>query len=449
MEAAGVHPAARAAFRRFYVQLAAGETGLLPESEVEPVGQLPRLDELDVDEAAGRVALDRTAVVKLNGGLGTSMGLPRAKSLLPVKDGLSFLDIIARQVLATRRRLGVKLPLLLMNSFHTRADSLAALSRHPGLAGDLPPDFMQGREPKVRVDDLMPVRWDADPDLEWCPPGHGDVYSALKTSGMLGDLLARGYEYLFLSNADNLGAVPDPRILAWIVQEQVPFLSEQCGRTEADRKGGHLALRDGRLILRETAQTPAADQTAFEDIGRHPYFNINNLWVHLPALDAVLDAHGGVLPLPMIRNTKTVDPADPGSTPVYQLESAMGAAVGLFDGARALQVGRERFTPVKTTDDLLAARSDNYVLREDFQLVLSPARTAPPLYVELDPAHFKLLADFEARFPGGAPSLLECERLLVRGDVRFGSAIKVRGSVQIEHEGPGQLLIPDGAILEG
>jgi UTP--glucose-1-phosphate uridylyltransferase len=304
---------------------------------------------------------------------------------------------------------------------------------------------VQSKEPKVREDDGRPVAWPENPDLEWAPPGHGDVYPSLVGSGMLDELLQHGYRYLFLSNSDNLGAVLDPRILAWMAREDIPFLSEVADRTEADRKGGHLAVRaaDGRLVLRETAQVPEEDAGAFSDIGRHTYFNTNNLWVDLRALQSVMAASGGVLGLPMIVNRKTVDPNDPGSTRVIQLETAMGAAVGVFEGARALRVPRTRFAPVKTTSDLLVLRSDAYELTDDARLVLAGGRDAAPL-VTLDDACYKRLGDFDERFPAGPPSLVAAERLEVVGDVRFGAGVVVRGSLRVE----GPAVLDDGTVLE-
>ena len=122
----------------------------------------------------------------------------------------------------------------------------------------------------------------------------------------------------------------------------------------------------------------------------------------------------------MIVNRKPVDPSDPSTPEVIQLESAMGAAIGVFEGARALRVPRRRFAPVKTTDDLLAVRSDAYVLIEEAYVELARRRAGRPPVVELDPRFYKLLPDFEARFPAGPPSLVACERLRVVGDVRFG-----------------------------
>src|SRR4051794_14127676 len=315
------------------------------------------------------------------------MGMTRAKSLLEAKDGLSFLDVIARQVLAVRARSGARLPLVLMNSFYTREDSLGALSRYPDLEADVPLDFVQGKVPKLDAESLKPVSWPADPDLEWAPPGHGDLYTSLVTSGMLEKLLSHGYEYAFVSNADNLGAVLDERILGWFAREGLPFVMEVADRTEADRKGGHLAARDGGLLLREIAQTPDDDVETFQDIGRHRFFNTNTLWVNLRALDALMRSRDGILGLPMIVNRKTVDPSDSSSPAVIQLETAMGAAIDVFDGAAAVRVPRSRFAPVKTTNDLLVVRSDVYELDDESRVMAKKDRLP---VVDLDAEHYKL-----------------------------------------------------------
>ena len=436
----GLPDAAIDTFRHYYRQLAEGETGMLPESEIEPVEELQDLDSLPEEDAP----LDQAVVLKLNGGLGTSMGMTQAKSLIEAKDGQTFLDVIARQVLELRRRSGARLPLVLMNSFRTHEESLAALARHE-LESDVPPDFVQHKEPKIRVEDLMPVEWPDDPSLEWCPPGHGDLYTALLTSGMLDALLERGYRYAFVSNSDNLGAVLEPRILAWLARERIPFAMEVTDRTEADRKGGHIAHMGGGYVLRETAQTPEEDLEALQDISRHRYVNTNNLWVDLRALGEVLREREGVLGLPLIVNRKTVDPGDKSTPEVFQLETAMGAAIGVFEGAEPVRVSRQRFAPVKTTEDLLALRSDAYVLGDDARVQLAPERDGTPPVVDLDDDHYKLLRDFDARFPAGAPSLVACERLSVEGDVTFGAGVVVRGVATVS----GPRRVEDGAVLEG
>jgi UTP--glucose-1-phosphate uridylyltransferase len=449
MRADGAAEVAVDTFAHYYRQLAAGETGALAESDIEPAGEVPDADDLpDPGEDVGAL-LDRTVAIRLNGGLGTSMGMTRAKSLLEAKDGLSFLDVIARQVVGLRERSGARLPLVLMNSFATRDDSLRALERYPGLSGDLPPDFVQGRVPKIAAGDLRPVTWRHDPELEWNPPGHGDLYTSIVTSGMLATMLDQGYRYAFVANSDNLGATLDPRILAWFARERLPFAMEVADRTEADRKGGHLARRpEGGLVLREIAQTPDEDMDAFQDVERHRYFNTNTLWVDLRTLARVMEERDNVLGLPMIVNRKTVDPADSDSPAVLQLETAMGAAIDVFDGAAALRVPRTRMAPVKTTNDLLVIRSDAYVLRDDARVELAPERDGRVPYVDLDGEFFKLLRDFDARFRHGPPSLVAAERLEVEGDVAFGADVVVRGRARVVNDGGEQLRIDDGSVLE-
>ncbi|MDP9445030.1 MAG: UTP--glucose-1-phosphate uridylyltransferase [Actinomycetota bacterium] len=449
MVQAGVHPRFVEVFSHYYQVLESGETGMIAEDELEPIGELPRLADLGPAPDSVRDALAVTVAIKLNGGLGTSMGMDRAKSLLVARpDGRTFLDVIAGQVLALRAQYDVRLPVLFMNSFRTREDTLTALKPYADLAVEgLPLDFLQNREPKLRADDLTPVRWSADPSLEWCPPGHGDLYTALQTSGTLAALLHAGYRYAFVSNADNLGARADPRLAAWFARLGVPFAAEACRRTPADRKGGHLARRrrDGRLVLRESAQTRPEDTDAFGDVNRHRFFNCNNLWLDLRALAATLEQRSGLLGLPLIRNVKSVDPADADSPQVVQIETAMGAAIEVFDDAAVIEVDRSRFLPVKTTNDLLVLRSDVYQVGDDSQLTLADGRCAAP-YVDLAPP-YKLVGDFEARFPHGPPSLVACDSLVVHGDWTFGRDVRVVGAAVVGEPDDGRGAIPDAAVL--
>ena len=446
MREAGVAAQAIDVFTHYYRELGGGATGLIPEGTIEPMTSIDSIDDVGVSRTQAREALGRTVLIKLNGGLGTSMGMDRAKSLLPVRDGRTFLDILVDQVRAARRSYGAELPLIFMNSFRTRQDTLEALAAHPDLAVEgLPLDFLQNREPKLRQDDLSPVEWPADPELEWCPPGHGDIYTALMASGVLDALIERGYRYAMTSNSDNLGAAPSARIAGWFAASGAPYAAELCRRTPADVKGGHLAVRtsDGRIILRDTAQTPAEEMHFFTDQFRHPFFHTNNLWFDLHVLRDTLVQRRGILGLPLIRNAKTVDPADPASTPVVQIETAMGAAVEAFEGATAIEVPRSRFLPVKTTNDLLLLRSDAYELDEAGRLsqVAQSACT-----VSLDPRYYKTISDFEARFPQGAPSLREAGSLTVEGDWTFGRDVVATGEAVVAEAGsPGT--IADGSRI--
>jgi UTP--glucose-1-phosphate uridylyltransferase len=428
-----------AAFARRFAQLQDPGAGLLPGDALEPVDDVAVLAELD---GAGdpTAILDRLAVIKLNGGLGTSMGLHGPKSLIEVKPGHTFLDVIARQVLALRAHNDARLPLVLLDSFSTRARTLETLPAALAVPG-IPPDFLQSREPKLRADTLAPVDWPADPALEWCPPGHGDLYVSLHASGMLATLLAAGIDWAFVSNSDNLGAEVDARIPAWADTHGVPFVMEVVRGTAADRKGGHIARREGRLVLRETAQAPPGDES-FTDVDRWRFYNTNNLWVDLRALQRLLDQDPAGPALPLIVNRKTVDPRDASSPPVLQLETAMGAAIGAIVGARAVLVPRTRFAPVKTTDDLLLVRSDAYALDDDGHV--SPTFDGPPPVVALDPEFYNSLADLQQRFPRGAPSLRAAHSFTVHGDVTFGAEVQIVGDGTVT----GPAIVPDGCIIK-
>ncbi len=438
-------------FRHYYDRLVSGETGKIGRSEIDPVDKhdIPDLDTLGGLETAGREAARKTAVIKLNGGLGTSMGLSKAKSLLIVKERLSFLDITARQVLSYRAKSGAPLPVAFMNSFATHEDTLEALQAYPTLStGGLPLGFLQHKFPKIRQKDLAPVSWPSDPDLEWNPPGHGDIYTSLVTSGMLGKLLEQGMSYAFVSNVDNLGAVIDEGILGYFAENEFPFMMEVAGRTEADTKGGHLARKKaGGFVLREIAQCPEDELGEFKDIDLFKYFNTNSIWINLEALKQLLDDHDNVIPLPIIRNPKTVDPRDETSPPVYQLETAMGSAIALFDQAAAVRVPRSRFLPVKKCQDLLGLWSDAYRLSSDYHLAQNPARDPGPLTVSLDETYYKKIDQLQSRFPYGAPSLVDCISLDVQGDVRFGKDIRITGKVAIKNSADHPMMIADGSHL--
>jgi UTP--glucose-1-phosphate uridylyltransferase len=418
---------------------------MIPESSIDPL-EMESLADAEIAEDDAVAAVRATAVIKLNGGLGTSMGMDRAKSLLCVRRGLSFLDIIARQVLHLRQRYDAPLPLVFMNSFRTADDTMAALARYEDLpVPGLPLQFLQNKEPKLLVSDLSPVSWPRDPDLEWCPPGHGDLYTALVGSGLLDQLIEAGYRHVFVSNSDNLGAVPDATVAGWFATSGAPFAIEAVRRTPSDKKGGHFARRrsDGRIVLRETAQTLPADQKALADLGRHRYASTNNLWFDIEAMKQTVRARQGVLGLPLIRNVKHVDPSDPSTPEVIQIETAMGAAIEVFEGAQTIEVGRERFVPVKTTNDLLLLRSDVYDLGKDFVM----DQVAPQLpYVDLDNAFYKLVGEFDKRFPDGAPSLREASSFEVEGDWTFGSGVKVVGEVSLEQPTGAQRVAP-GTVL--
>jgi UTP--glucose-1-phosphate uridylyltransferase len=434
---------------RFKV-FAQGRESYIREDAISPATALPAFSDLDT----GNIEPDlfsRVAIVKLNGGLGTSMGLSKAKSLLPVKDGLSFLEIILHQMQNLHTRTGHRIPVLFMNSFSTEEDTLEVINRFPALkqAQTLPFSFLQNRVPKLAQSDWTPVDFPADPELTWCPPGHGDFYTCLVSTGLLDKLIEQGIQYVFISNADNLGATLDPAVLNYFATRDLPFMMEVTRRTEADKKGGHLAVdSEGRLLLRESAQCHPDETDAFQDIQKHRYFNTNNLWINLRHLADLLKQHDNMLPLPVIANSKTVDPRDKNSQPVIQLETAMGAAIGLFDNAAALDVPRTRFAPVKTTSDLLALWSDIFLLDDAYHVVPNPRRTLGTIDITLVPEHYKLLDAFRQRFKHGAPSLIQCKTLDIQGDYTFDKDVTLKGHVTLPPTQQPQIIAKDTVLQE-
>lgn len=433
MQGVGLSDAAINAFRHSVNVLESKQSMMIPEADIEPAEGIAEWETLvAATPEADAELLAQSVLIKLNGGLGTGMGLQKAKSLLEIKPGVTFLDVIVRQVRHLRACAGYPVNLLLMNSFSTSEDTMAHLARYKeeGFADPQQVEMIQNRVPKLLTDTLEPVKFLANPDLEWCPPGHGDIYPALVGSGWLDKLLAAGVKYAFISNSDNLGAQPDTRFLRWFAESGVPFVMEVTRRTEADKKGGHLATRksDGQPLLREIAQCPDEDVAAFQDITKHRYFNTNNLWIRLDALQDYLSANGGVLPLPVIRNVKTVDPRDAATPQVYQLETAMGAAIQCFPGARAVCVPRSRFFPVKTCSDLLLLRSDAVEITEAGLMQLAPECKGVAPIVQLDSKLYKLVDSLDAL---GVPSLKHVSKLTVTGPHHFADGEPLCGEVTV------------------
>lgn len=442
MEGAELSEAFVASFKHSYDAFVSGDSGFIAESTIDPVGgeAIPTL--ASVRSAPGfapdPALLDKLVILKLNGGLGTSMGLERAKSLLHVREGTTFLDLIAQQVLELRKVHKCNVRFTLMNSFSTSDDTKELLGRsYPTLASDPAIEVVQNKAPKIDLKTHMPASWEANPKLEWCPPGHGDLYATLGGSGVLRQLVDDGYRYMFVSNSDNLGANLDLDILTHFGQSDAPFMMEVARRRENDKKGGHLAKRksDGRLILREVAQCPEEDEDEFQDITKHKFFNTNNLWLRLDKLLEAMEAEGGALPLPLIVAHKTVDPKDDATTAVVHLETAMGAAVQFFDGAGGILVDRDRFAPVKKTHDLFALRSDAYRISDAFTMVAATEDGVPPI-VDLDKKHFKKVSQLEHALTGEVPSLIGCSKLTVKGPVIFApSGVVFKGKVSIVNKG--------------
>ena len=444
MRSAGMPEGAGEDFARMYSVWLSGGGCTVAWEEVAPPhsGDITDYEELVAQRYGREAPLDRLAWIVLNGGIGTSMRMSRAKSLVHVKNSESFLDLLGKFVKTWRAANNARLPVCFMDSYATRADTLAALAPYDLAVEGLPLDFEQHRFPRVRAVDGMPFGDGEDQD-SWAPPGHGDIYLALRITGLLDQLIDKGYRWLFVSNADNLGAAPDPALLGFMAARGMEFMLEVTPKTAADVKGGVLARIRDRLSLLEIAQVPADKVDDFQDTSSFPAFNTNNAWIDLRAVKSALDDGG--LKLPVIVNKKVV-----GSEEVIQLEHAMGAGLVAFSRTCGVLVGRNRFAPVKTNDDLLVRRSNCYVEGNEAPLVPNPEREkglGVP-WVQLDKSFYGSVDDLDLRAPFPL-DLMEAESLVVKGDVRFGSGVKIKGRVTLENSGSEPLLIPDGEVLEG
>ncbi|ETW80825.1 hypothetical protein HETIRDRAFT_440489 [Heterobasidion irregulare TC 32-1] len=384
--------------------------------------------------------LNKLAVLKVNGGLGTSMGMTGAKSALEVKDDMTFLDLTVRQIEHLNTTHRVDVPLILMTSFNTHDDTLRIIKKYANQQLRIT-TFNQSRYPRIYKETLLPAPKTADDDKKnWYPPGHGDLYNALLHSGVLDQLIAEGKEYLFVSNSDNLGAVVDQSILQHMIDTQAEYLMEVTDKTKADIKGGTLVDYEGSIRLLEVAQVPSEHVEEFKSIRKFKIFNTNNLWINLKALKHIMDTEG--MELEIIINPKVNDDGQA----VIQLETAAGAAIKHFRNAHGINVPRSRFLPVKSCSDLLLIKSDIYSL-EHGQLVINENRMFETTPVIKLGDHFKKIQQFQKRFKK-IPKIIELDHLTVTGDVYFGRNVTLRGTVIVVANEGQRIDIPDGCILE-
>jgi UTP--glucose-1-phosphate uridylyltransferase len=406
-------------FKYNYNQLLKGTTGMIPEINIDIVKNLFNISDIS-NNNIDKSLLSSVAILKLNGGLGTTMGLNKAKSLLEVKDNKTFIELIIKQI-----KFLDNIDLILMNSFNTSNDTKNYLNKINFKFIEL----MQNKIPKIDANTLTPVNYPEFPDMEWCPPGHGDIYSSLLDSGLLDKLIIKGIKYLFVSNSDNLGAILDFNLLSYFAKNEKILMMEVCERMDTDKKGGHLGKRraDGKLILRENAMCPNEDKISFEDINKHKYFNTNNIWINLIQLKKKLISCNNILQLPIIINKKTVNPCDNKSTSVFQLETAMGSAIECFDNSDVIVVPRSRFIPIKTCNDLFILRSDIYKITPLYTIECIVNKI--PI-IDLDDKYYKFINEFE-NLVIKVPSLINTISLTVKGPIKFKENIIIIGNVTL------------------
>lgn len=402
---------------------------------VVPYDSLAPLSE---DPAETKKLLDKLVVLKLNGGLGTTMGCTGPKSVIEVRNGLTFLDLIVIQIENLNKKYGCSVPLLLMNSFNTHDDTLKIVEKYTKSNIEIH-TFNQSQYPRLVVEDFKPLPSKGNTGKDaWYPPGHGDVFPSLKNSGQLDALLSKGKEYVFVANSDNLGAVVDLKILNHLIKNKNEYCMEVTPKTLADVKGGTLISYEGKVQLLEIAQVPDEHVNEFKSIEKFKIFNTNNLWVNLQSINRLVEADA--LKMEIIPNPKEVD-----GIKVLQLETAAGAAIRFFDHAIGANVPRSRFLPVKATSDLLLVQSDLYTLNDGF-VTRNPARANPSNpSIDLGP-EFKKVSSFLGRFKS-IPSIIDLDSLKVTGDVWFGAGVTLKGKVTIAAKSGVKLEIPDGKVI--
>ncbi|KAK2743888.1 UTP-glucose-1-phosphate uridylyltransferase [Myotisia sp. PD_48] len=430
-------------FRRYLNDKARGN--VLSWDRIAPPQPDQVVEYSDLGNSASVDYLKKLAVVKLNGGLGTSMGCVGPKSVIEVRDGMSFLDLSVRQIEYLNRAYNVSVPLVLMNSFNTDEDTQSIIKKYEGHNIDII-TFNQSRYPRILRDSLLPAPKDYhSPITDWYPPGHGDVFESLYNSGTLDKLLERGVEIIFLSNADNLGAVVDMRILEHMVKREAEYIMELTNKTKADVKGGTIIDYEGKARLLEIAQVPKEHVNEFKSIKKFKYFNTNNIWMNLRAVKRVVEE--GELQMEIIPNGKTI-PADKkgeADISIIQLETAVGAAIRHFKNAHGVNVPRRRFLPVKTCSDLMLVKSDLYTLQHG-QLVIDPNRFGDAPLIKLG-SDFKKVSDFQSHIPS-IPRILELDHLTISGKVNLGRGVTMKGTVIIVATEGSTIDIPPGSILE-
>eukprot|EP01104_Vermistella_antarctica_P014187 TRINITY_DN4425_c0_g1_i1.p1 TRINITY_DN4425_c0_g1~~TRINITY_DN4425_c0_g1_i1.p1 ORF type:complete len:514 (+),score=137.60 TRINITY_DN4425_c0_g1_i1:72-1544(+) len=407
-----------------------------------PPGMIVNYSNLKGGDGTERSILEKLAVLKLNGGLGTTMGCQGPKSAIEVSGENTFLDLTVQQIEHLNNKHDTTVPLVLMNSFNTHEMTDKILEKYKRREHILIHTFNQSRYPRIVKDSnlALPSSYDDDKG-SWYPPGHGDVFSALCNSGVLDQLLDQGREYLFISNVDNLGATVDTTILRHMVATGAEYIMEVTDKTKADIKGGTLIQYEGKAKLLEIAQVPAEHVEEFTSVKRFKIFNTNNIWVNLRAIKRLVDS-GAFDNMDVIVNNKSHM-----GLRVVQLERAVGAAIEFFEGSHGVNVLRSRFLPVKSTSDLFMVRSNLYSESEEGCLVINPERVFPGLpFIKLGD-HFKHVSEFFARFLN-VPDILELDHLTVSGDVAFGKNVVLRGTVIIVANHGSRIDIPSGSILE-
>ncbi|MCP9262957.1 UTP--glucose-1-phosphate uridylyltransferase [Dirofilaria immitis] len=341
--------------------------------------------------------LKRVSVVKLNGGLGTTMGCNGPKSLIELRSGLTFLDFAIGHVRHFNEQNNSSVPLVLMNSFNTDKAVYEYLADRKINVKT----FLQSKCPRIFVKNSMPVPLkDGGENIEgWYPPGHGNIFKSMHFTGVLDELLAQGRDICFISNIDNTGATIDLRI--------------------AKLMGGTLVEINGYIMHLEMPQGSVISYVCFHD-----------RWI--------------LLGLGKVRRKDAITVVLSNGEFVNQLETSLGGAIRNFDKVLSIKVPRSRFLPVKNTQELLAIMSDLYEVTENFSLQFVRKDKAP--IIELS-EHFSKISEFRERFCE-IPRLRELKRLKVEGNIYFEHDVILKDNVEIIADQGQKLKVAKGECLE-
>lgn len=421
-------------YRLFERYLRTRNEKIIWENIKSPKDKIIQYDEIADPTEKSKELLGKLAILKLNGGLGTTMGCVGPKSAITVRDGKNFIDLVVKQIKYLRSKYKVDIPLILMNSFNTEGMTDKIIFRYDGIK-----KFSQSKFPRISSETLLPVSADHG-DKGMYPPGHGDLFYSLMKSGMLDDLLDNGIEYLFVSNIDNLASTVDLKLLEYFARENLEFLMEVTNKTRADVKGGTLIEYNGALRLLEIAQVPSSKKSEFTSVRKFKIFNTNSVWINLKAMKERLQA--GPFDLDIIENKKAL-----GNETVIQLETAIGSAIKYFPNSCGVVVPRSRFLPVKTCSDLFLVESNLFV-EKNGTIQLHPARIPEVCpSVKLLGSNFSKIENYEKCFKG-IPDILELDVLTVSGNVLFGKNVVLKGTVVILADENSTICIPDGSVLD-
>uniref|UniRef100_A0A8R1DY65 UTP--glucose-1-phosphate uridylyltransferase n=1 Tax=Caenorhabditis japonica TaxID=281687 RepID=A0A8R1DY65_CAEJA len=372
---------------------------------------------------------NKLVVIKLNGGLGTTMGCKKAKSLVEVIDGYSFLDLAVLEHEKMCNTFGVKTPLYLMNSFYTDEDTKEHISKKQYTNVRT---FLQSKCPRLDAETKLPIEDDEWKEDAWCPPGHGNIFQSLENSGLLDELISEGREIVFVSNIDNTGALVSLPIAQMMLEKRVDYVMECTDKTKVDIKGGTLIEINNQMMHLEMPQVPIEHLKDFCSTEVFKIFNTNNIWFNLNAVKRLL---------PNIRSEIIVNKKNVRGRDVLQLEFSIGGCIKNFPNALCVHVQRPRFRPVKNLGDFLSLRS----FFADPENVSDKLGSTP--IVSLDSSVYTNVEEVVKRFPYPL-DMKKCTEFKVVGDVFFGKDVRLHGNVTIENKTREPVHIPDGSSFE-